>query len=285
MITPMQNAFITAIDWGTRFPATIYNSYGRFYNMGNPSSVYNESKIFFDSKYTSCLNLLRSLNGLKKLDGKKLRRKVYAKWENRIKSIRDTIPEKKYTWFLIRYHILSNMIIDMIPPFSILAVEDQPIFYADSYDSIIPIDDSWLSVMRIDILFAFILAKAENKGIEVMRIPPTYTSSICPMCGNRNNDNRDKSIHKYICDTCGTVLNDDSIAALNIHNEAYRQRFGRFIEIDHPALYGDTKKIVMLKQQQGYIEIPHDYIREQETYTTIDYSNMLMAIHDELGRV
>lgn len=283
MITPMQNAFITAIDWGTRFPVTIYNSYGRFYNMGNPSSVYNESKVFFDSKYTACLNLLRSLSGLKRHDSKKSRRKIYSKWESRIKHIRDTIPEKKYNWFLIRYHILSNMVIDMIPPFSILAIEDQPIFYADSYNSIIPIDDSWLSIMRIDILFAFILAKAENKGIDVIRIPPTYTSTTCPMCGGRNSDNRDKRVHRYICDTCGTVLNDDSIAALNIHNEAYRQRFGRFVGMD-PALYGDTKKIVMLKQQQDCIEIPHDHILEQETYVNMDYSSMLMAIHYELGK-
>ena len=282
MIQPIQNAFITAIAWGTRFPVTMYNSYGRFYNIGWPSSIYNESKMYFDKKISDCNLVLSYIKSAKKYDSKKSRRKRYNLWRDKIVLMRDKIPYNKYDWFLIRYDILSDIIVEMLPPLSILALEDQPIFYTDSYDRIKPRDDSWLSDMRIDILFALIVAKVNELGIEVVRVSPLYTSATCPMCGNVDNNNRNKFQHKYCCSRCGTVMNDDGLAALNIYNKAYEQKFGISVP---QTLYGDSRKIVLLHHQGKYIDIPHSELEKETMYPIITYSSLIDDIKRDIANL
>ena len=61
-----------------------------------------------------------------------------------------------------------------------------------------------------------IIYKAQEKGIEVIKIDPKYTSRRCSYCGNINMDINNTSIHKWQCPTCGEEHNRDINAAKNI---------------------------------------------------------------------
>ena len=58
--------------------------------------------------------------------------------------------------------------------------------------------------------------KAAEKGIEVVKIKPQYTSKRCSHCGVINFDVNDTSIHEWECPVCKKKHNRDINAAMNI---------------------------------------------------------------------
>ncbi|PHG14751.1 zinc ribbon domain-containing protein, partial [Bacillus pseudomycoides] len=56
--------------------------------------------------------------------------------------------------------------------------------------------------------------KCEKFGSLLVRVDPAYTSQDCSSCGNRVE--KSLSIRTHICTKCGTVLDRDYNASLNI---------------------------------------------------------------------
>jgi putative transposase len=63
--------------------------------------------------------------------------------------------------------------------------------------------------------FAALVAKAEDAGRRVVKVPPAYTSQTCSACGHRP-----LSVRLYECSACGLVIERDHNASLNILEQA-----------------------------------------------------------------
>jgi len=60
--------------------------------------------------------------------------------------------------------------------------------------------------------------KCEKYGGALIKVEPHYTSQDCSCCGNRVK--KSLSIRTHICTKCGTVLDRDHNASLNILHKA-----------------------------------------------------------------
>lgn len=76
-------------------------------------------------------------------------------------------------------------------------------------------DDKLLGVWSYYELQTMIKYKADREGIEVRLINPAYTSQRCHKCGHIHRDNR-QTQSKFECVECGTKLNADHNASINI---------------------------------------------------------------------
>ncbi|WP_244422435.1 RNA-guided endonuclease InsQ/TnpB family protein [Ktedonobacter racemifer] len=66
--------------------------------------------------------------------------------------------------------------------------------------------------------FAALVAKAEDAGRRVVKVPPAYTSQTCSACGHRQP--MPLSVRLYECSACGLVIERDHNASLNILEQA-----------------------------------------------------------------
>ncbi|MDR4327985.1 transposase [Bacillus pseudomycoides] len=66
-----------------------------------------------------------------------------------------------------------------------------------------------------------ILYKCEKFGDLLVKVDPVYTSQDCSGCGNRVKELL--SIRTHICAKCGTVLDRDHNAGLNILQKGLEQ--------------------------------------------------------------
>lgn len=64
----------------------------------------------------------------------------------------------------------------------------------------------------------FLAYKAQEKGIQVVKIDPRHTSQTCSRCGHQHRSNR-KSQSLFLCKQCGYCLNADLNAAYNIRQK------------------------------------------------------------------
>lgn len=71
---------------------------------------------------------------------------------------------------------------------------------------------------------AFLVYKAQECGITVVKIDPRYTSQTCSRCGYHHRSNR-RSQSLFKCRACGYTLNADLNASLNIREK--HARLGR----------------------------------------------------------
>ena len=63
-------------------------------------------------------------------------------------------------------------------------------------------------------LFRVLDAKAEERGVRVSRLSPTYTSQRCSKCGYTKKSNRKRK--RFVCVHCGNAMDADMNAALNL---------------------------------------------------------------------
>ncbi|MBD5799619.1 transposase [Bacillus pseudomycoides] len=70
--------------------------------------------------------------------------------------------------------------------------------------------------------------KCEKIGGLLVKVAPAYTSQDCSSCGNRVK--KSLSIRTHICTTCGTVLDRDHNASLNILRKGLEQLLVRTTE-------------------------------------------------------
>ncbi len=67
-------------------------------------------------------------------------------------------------------------------------------------------------------LNSFIVYKAQERGMTVVKIDPRHTSQTCSRCGYQHRSNR-RSQSLFLCRKCGYCLNADLNAALNIREK------------------------------------------------------------------
>src|SRR5260370_42115837 len=68
-------------------------------------------------------------------------------------------------------------------------------------------------------------------GIEVVAVPPQYTSQDCSGCGERVK--KTLSTRTHVCPKCGLVIDRDENAAVNILQQALKER-----TVGHMGTYG-----------------------------------------------
>ncbi|WP_141540444.1 RNA-guided endonuclease InsQ/TnpB family protein, partial [Bacillus cereus] len=73
-----------------------------------------------------------------------------------------------------------------------------------------------------------LMYKCKKFGGLLVKVDPAYTSQDCSSCGNRVK--KSLSIRTHICTKCGTVLDRDHNASLNILQKGLEQLFVRTIE-------------------------------------------------------
>lgn len=73
-----------------------------------------------------------------------------------------------------------------------------------------------------------LMYKCEKFGGLLVKVDPAYTSQDCSSCGNRVK--KSLSIRTHICTKCGTVLDRDHNASLNILQKGLEQLLARTIE-------------------------------------------------------
>jgi putative transposase len=77
--------------------------------------------------------------------------------------------------------------------------------------------------------------KAKWEGIQVEFIDPKRTSMLCPICGDRIQEDR-QNRRKLLCSNCGKIMDRDVVASMNIA----RKGWSRFC---HPrGLSGEAMK-------------------------------------------
>jgi len=84
----------------------------------------------------------------------------------------------------------------------------------------------------------FLTYKAEEKGIEIAKVKPHFTSQRCSKCGHTEKRNRIKS--NFVCCKCGFSLNADLNAARNIkqkHLDAICDQIG--LNVNQPIVSTD----------------------------------------------
>ncbi|WP_201387351.1 RNA-guided endonuclease TnpB family protein [Ktedonobacter sp. SOSP1-52] len=64
----------------------------------------------------------------------------------------------------------------------------------------------------------FLIYKAQECGIQVVKVDPRHTSQTCSQCGHQHRSNR-KTQSLFLCKQCGYCLNADLNAAYNIRNK------------------------------------------------------------------
>jgi putative transposase len=64
-------------------------------------------------------------------------------------------------------------------------------------------------------LYSFIAYKAQERGMQVVKVDPRHTSQTCSRCGYQHRANR-RSQSLFLCKSCGYCLNADYNASMNI---------------------------------------------------------------------
>ena len=65
---------------------------------------------------------------------------------------------------------------------------------------------------------SFLAYKAQERGMQVVKIDPRHTSQTCSQCGQQHRSNR-RSQSLFKCRECGYTLNADLNASYNIRNK------------------------------------------------------------------
>lgn len=131
--------------------------------------------------------------------GYKKRNKKLLKLRDKEKNFRDT-----------KNHQLSRYVVDEAVKHNCCAIQ------IEDLSGITETQNRFMKNWPYYDLQSKITYKAAEKGIEVIRIDPKYTSRRCSYCGNIIMEINDTSIHEWTCPVCGEKHNRDINAAKNI---------------------------------------------------------------------
>jgi IS605 OrfB family transposase len=62
--------------------------------------------------------------------------------------------------------------------------------------------------------------KCTENGLGFKEVPAAWTSLTCPVCGNKDRENR-KSQSSFVCTKCGYIRNADDVGSINIARRGY----------------------------------------------------------------
>lgn len=120
-------------------------------------------------------------------------------------------------------HVLSKRIVQNTTPGSTIAIENLKNIRETSKIGRGKKDKNVSTKRRLhawtfDQFYSFLSYKAQEKGIQVVKVDPRHTSQQCSRCGHQHRSNR-KSQSLFLCRECGYCLNADLNASLNIRNK------------------------------------------------------------------
>ena len=97
--------------------------------------------------------------------------------------------------------------------------------------------------------------KCEQRGAQVIKVSPQYTSRICPVCGYESKENR-KSQANFKCMACGYRENADVVGARNIKVRGQRMSAcGELGEVGRAQVNRRMETVHCAGQQQEPIEV------------------------------
>ena len=97
--------------------------------------------------------------------------------------------------------------------------------------------------------------KCEQRGAQVIKVSPQYTSRICPICGYESKENR-KSQASFECVACGYRGNADVVGARNIKVRGQRMSAcGELGEVGRAQVNRRMETVHGAGQQQEPIEV------------------------------
>ncbi|EEL50087.1 RNA-guided endonuclease InsQ/TnpB family protein [Bacillus mycoides] len=141
----------------------------------------------------------------------------YRKQVERIRNLHEKVANQRKDFL----HKLSYHLTQM---YSVICIENLDIRnMVRSRNVSKSISDAGWGIFR-----KLLMYKCEKFGGLLVKVDPAYTSQDCSSCGNRVK--KSLSIRTHICTKCGTVLNRDHNASLNILQKGLEQLFVRTIE-------------------------------------------------------
>ena len=91
-------------------------------------------------------------------------------------------------------------------------------------------------------LHTFLAYKAQERGIQVVKVDPRHTSQQCSRCGHQHRSNR-RSQSLFLCRACGYSLNADLNASINI-KQKYLASLGTSLGSGPPSSGLSSQSIV-----------------------------------------
>jgi IS605 OrfB family transposase len=145
---------------------------------------------------------------------KKLRSALQSKNTKSAKRHLKKLSKKENCFRRNMNHVISKNIINQLPNGSTLVLEDlsgisrkKKKLLGKRFNNLL---NSWAYFQ----LEQFLIYKAEEKNIKIVKVSPSYTSQKCSKCGHTEKQNRNGSNFK--CCSCGFQLNADLNASRNI---------------------------------------------------------------------
>lgn len=144
----------------------------------------------------------------------RLRRKLQAKGTKSAKRHLRKLSGKLFRQRKDHDHVLSKRIVQNAPPGSTLVLEN--LTHIRSRARMRKGEGqrrlhSWSFAQ----FHSFLSYKAQEKGIDVVKVDPRHTSQTCSRCGHQARNNR-RSQSLFLCRMCGFSLNADLNASRNI---------------------------------------------------------------------
>lgn len=135
------------------------------------------------------------------------------------------------------YHKLANKIVELAEKYGGIALEDlteirESIRYSAEMNG-------RLHRWSFRKLHSIIEYKAKLKGVKVVFVNPAYTSSLCPICGEKLSPNGHRVLK---CSNCGFEADRDVIGSWNIRLRALKM-WGVFVPPESPTMKVGVGKV------------------------------------------
>jgi len=161
----------------------------------------------------------------KEIDRKyfRIRRKLQSKGSKSAKRHLKKLSKRQARFHRDCDHALSKRIVQNTSPGATLVLENLKNIRENSKigrgkkDKNVPTKrrlHAWTFAQFYD----FIAYKAQERGIQVVKVDPRHTSQTCSSCGHQHRSNR-KSQSLFLCKNCGYCLNADLNASVNIRQK------------------------------------------------------------------
>lgn len=156
-----------------------------------------------------CCNIRRQLSISSKIAGNG---RVGHGYKTRMKRL-EQIKDKEHNFADLYNHKVSKYVVELAEKNKCATIQMEDLSGATK-----EVNDTFLKSWSFYDLQQKIIYKAKEKGINVVKINPRYTSKRCSKCGCIHEDNRDckNNQSKFECKICGYKENADINASKNI---------------------------------------------------------------------
>lgn len=148
----------------------------------------------------------------------RLRRKLQSKGTKSAKRHLKKLSGRSLRFHRDCDHVLSKRIVQNAQPGSTIVVENLKNIRTTSKIKRKGETKRRLHSWSFAQFHTFLVYKAAERGINVVKIDPRHTSQTCSRCGHQHRSNR-KSQSLFLCKKCGYCLNADLNASYNIRNK------------------------------------------------------------------